>query len=82
MDQGARDLGPHAGLVDPAGDGGPRLEAARASGANRLLTVRWAVLPQVLPNYVAYSLYAFELNIRASAVLGIVGAAADDEVAA
>ena len=32
------------------------------------------MLPQVLPNYVAYSLYAFELNIRASAVLGIVGA--------
>ena len=55
--------------VDP----GP-IEAARATGANRLLTVRWAVLPQVLPNYVAYSLYAFELNIRASAVLGIVGA--------
>ena len=55
--------------VDP----GP-IEAARATGANRLQTVRWAVLPQVLPNYVAYSLYAFELNIRASAVLGIVGA--------
>ena len=32
------------------------------------------VLPQVLPNYVAYSLYVFELNVRASAVLGIVGA--------
>jgi phosphonate transport system permease protein len=32
------------------------------------------VLPQVLPNYVAYSLYTFELNIRASAVIGIVGA--------
>jgi phosphonate transport system permease protein len=54
-------------------DRGP-IEAARATGASRLLTVRWAVLPQVLPNYVAYSLYAFELNIRASAVLGIVGA--------
>jgi len=54
-------------------DHGP-IEAARATGANRLLTVRWAVLPQVLPNYVAYSLYAFELNVRASAVLGIVGA--------
>ena len=54
-------------------DQGP-IEAARATGASRLLTVRWAVLPQVLPNYVAYSLYAFELNIRASAVLGIVGA--------
>ena len=32
------------------------------------------MLPQVLPNYVAYSLYTFELNIRASTVIGIVGA--------
>ena len=36
--------------------------------------VRRAVLPQVLPNYVAFSLYIFELNIRASTVIGIVGA--------
>lgn len=55
--------------VDP----GP-IEAGRASGATRIQAVRWAVLPQVLPNYVAYSLYIFELNIRASTVLGIVGA--------
>ena len=54
-------------------DVGP-IEAARAAGAARMQTVRWAVLPQVLPNYVAYSLYTFELNIRASTVLGIVGA--------
>lgn len=55
--------------VDP----GP-IEAARAAGANRTQAVRWSVLPQVLPNYVAYSLYTFELNIRASTVIGIVGA--------
>jgi phosphonate transport system permease protein len=55
--------------VDP----GP-LEAGRAAGASRMQTIRWAVLPQVLPNYVAYALYTFELNIRASTVLGIVGA--------
>ena len=54
-------------------DQGP-IEAGRAGGATRAQTVRWAVLPQVLPNYVAYSLYVFELNIRASTVLGIVGA--------
>jgi phosphonate transport system permease protein len=54
-------------------DEGP-IEAARAGGANRIQTVRWAALPQVLPNYVAYSLYTFELNIRASTVIGIVGA--------
>ncbi|HEX7196891.1 MAG TPA: phosphonate ABC transporter, permease protein PhnE [Candidatus Limnocylindria bacterium] len=55
--------------VDP----GP-IEATHAAGGNRLQTTRWAVLPQVLPNYVAYSLYTFELNIRASTVIGIVGA--------
>jgi phosphonate transport system permease protein len=55
--------------VDP----GP-IEAVRASGGNRVQTVRWAVFPQVLPAYVAYSLYVFELNVRASAVLGLVGA--------
>jgi phosphonate transport system permease protein len=54
-------------------DSGP-MEAADASGSNRTQMVRWAVLPQVLPNYVAYSLYAFELNVRASTVLGFVGA--------
>jgi phosphonate transport system permease protein len=54
-------------------DVGP-IEAARAASGNRTQTVRWAVLPQVLPNYVAYSLYTFELNIRASTVIGIVGA--------
>lgn len=55
--------------VDP----GP-IEAGRASGATRTQAIRWAVVPQILPNYVAYSLYVFELNIRASTVLGIVGA--------
>ncbi len=54
-------------------DSGP-IEAARAAGANRTQTVRSAVLPQVLPNYVAYALYTFELNIRASTVIGIAGA--------
>lgn len=54
-------------------DTGP-IEAVDASGSTRTQMVRWAVLPQVLPNYVAFSLYAFELNVRASTVLGFVGA--------
>ena len=54
-------------------DTGP-IEAADAAGSGRTQMVRWAVLPQVLPNYVAFSLYAFELNVRASTVLGFVGA--------
>lgn len=54
-------------------DPGP-LEAADAAGASGMQRVRTAVLPQVLPNYLAYSLYAFEINLRASLVLGFVGA--------
>ncbi len=54
-------------------DTGPK-EAVDAGGSSRTQMVRWAVLPQVLPNYVAFSLYAFELNVRASTVLGFVGA--------
>lgn len=54
-------------------DPGP-LEAARASGASHFQMVRTAIVPQILPGYVSFSLYAFELNLRASAVLGFVGA--------
>jgi phosphonate transport system permease protein len=35
---------------------------------------RWGVLPQVLPELIGFWLYRFEINIRAGAVLGVVGA--------
>lgn len=54
-------------------DTGP-VEALRASGANTLQVLRWGVLPQVAPEIVAFWLYRFEVNIRASAILGVVGA--------
>jgi len=54
-------------------DPGP-VEAARATGAGALQVQRWGVLPQVLPEIIAFWLYRFEINIRASAVLGVVGA--------
>jgi phosphonate transport system permease protein len=54
-------------------DTGP-IEAAWAVGATRTQMVRSAAMPQVMPNFVAFALYTFELNIRASTVLGIVGA--------
>ena len=44
------------------------------AGASHSAAVRASVLPDVLPNYVAYALYIFEINIRASVVLGLVGA--------
>jgi phosphonate transport system permease protein len=54
-------------------DPGP-VEAARATGARPIQVQRWGVLPQVLPEVVAFWLYRFEINIRAAAVLGVVGA--------
>lgn len=54
-------------------DRGP-LEAAVAAGARHTQMLRTAVVPQILPAFSSFSLYAFELNLRASAVLGLVGA--------
>ncbi|HEX7196890.1 MAG TPA: phosphonate ABC transporter, permease protein PhnE [Candidatus Limnocylindria bacterium] len=54
-------------------DPGP-VEAARAAGGRPLQVQRWGVLPQVLPEIVAFWLYRFEINIRAAAILGVVGA--------
>jgi phosphonate transport system permease protein len=54
-------------------DMGP-IEAANAAGANLTEMLRTAVVPQILPAYTSFVLYNFELNLRASAVLGLVGA--------
>ena len=54
-------------------DLGP-LEAAKASGAKHTQAVFTSALPQILPNFTAYFLYIFELCIRASVILGLVGA--------
>lgn len=50
------------------------VESVRSSGANPLQVMRWAVLPQVMPEVIAFWLYRFEVNIRAGAILGVVGA--------
>lgn len=49
------------------------VEGLRAAGANWLQTMRFAVLPQVLPNYASYILWRFEINVRTAAVMGFVG---------
>ncbi len=50
------------------------VEAVRAAGGDGTSVLRFAVLPQVLPEIVALWLFRFEINLRASAVLGVVGA--------
>ncbi|KRM54578.1 phosphonate ABC transporter, permease protein PhnE [Lacticaseibacillus sharpeae] len=54
-------------------DPGP-LEALRAAGANTIEIIRFAVFPQIANYFVSYVLYAFEINVRASTVLGYLGA--------
>ncbi|HLR08994.1 MAG TPA: phosphonate ABC transporter, permease protein PhnE [Bacillota bacterium] len=50
------------------------LEAMRASGGNTLQVIFYGLVPQVLPQFTSFVLYVFEINIRASVVLGLVGA--------
>lgn len=49
-------------------------EGLKAAGGSWLQRIRFGVLPQVLPNYVSYLLLRLEINVRASAILGFVGA--------
>jgi phosphonate transport system permease protein len=50
------------------------LEALQAAGASRMAILLYGVLPQAWPQFLAYALYRWEVNIRAAAVLGFVGA--------
>ncbi len=50
------------------------IEALQATGASRLQIVFYGFLPQVLPQFLAYTLYRWEVNIREATILGIVGA--------
>lgn len=59
-------------VIEPA-DPGP-VEAVELTGAGALRSFRYALLPDVWPNIVAVTLYIWEFNVRASTVLGIVGA--------
>ncbi len=49
-------------------------EGIVAAGGSRLMSVRYGLLPQVLPVMFAQALYAFESNVRSASILGVVGA--------
>ena len=55
-------------------------EGLRAAGANWLERVRFAIVPQVLPNFVSYALLRAEINVRASTIIGAVGGGGIGEV--
>lgn len=50
------------------------LDAIMASGGNKLQIIRYGVMPQILPYYASYTLYVLEMNVKASVVLGFIGA--------
>jgi phosphonate transport system permease protein len=54
-------------------DRGP-IEAMQAAGAGRLQTILFGIVPQVVPAFVSYSIYRFDVSIRAATILGLVGA--------
>ncbi|QAY66924.1 phosphonate ABC transporter, permease protein PhnE [Paenibacillus protaetiae] len=49
-------------------------EALSASGATYLQIIKHAIIPQFMPGYYSWTLFMFEINIRSSAILGLVGA--------
>ncbi len=51
-----------------------QVEAVRATGANWFKVQLYGVAPQVLPRYVGLSIYLLDINLRASTIIGIVGA--------
>lgn len=54
-------------------DSGP-IEAVESTGGRWVSRMRWAVFPQVMSTISSYWLFRFEINVRASAVLGMIGA--------
>jgi len=51
-----------------------QVEAVRATGATGLQVVDYGIVPQVLPSFYGISVFRWDINIRESAILGLVGA--------
>lgn len=50
------------------------IEALKATGANRFQIIMFAIVPQIIPSFVGFTLYILDRNIRMATMLGIVGA--------
>lgn len=53
-------------------DSGP-IEAITATGANRLQVIMYAVVPQIVPDFLSFTIYHWDINVRISTVIGFVG---------
>jgi len=52
-------------------DPGP-IEAMRATGANMFQVIVYAVLPQIVPTFLSFTLYRWDINVRMSTVIGLI----------
>ena len=50
------------------------IDGIRAAGGSWFEEIRFAVLPQVIPNYLSYTFWRLELNVRSATIVGFVGA--------
>jgi phosphonate transport system permease protein len=53
-------------------DSGP-IEAITATGASRIEVVRYAVVPQIIPDFLSFTIYHWDINVRLSTIIGFVG---------
>jgi phosphonate transport system permease protein len=53
-------------------DHGP-IEAIQATGANQIQTIMFAVIPQMISPFVSFSIYRWDINVRMSTIIGMVG---------
>jgi len=53
-------------------DPGP-IEAITSTGATRMQTIFYGVVPQIVPPYIAFTLYRWDINVRMSTIIGFVG---------
>lgn len=53
-------------------DSGP-IEAITATGANRLQTIMYAIVPQIIPPFLSFTIYRWDINVRMSTIIGFVG---------
>ncbi|MBE2224955.1 MAG: ABC transporter permease subunit [Anaerolineae bacterium] len=53
-------------------DEGP-VEAITATGANKLQIITFGVIPQIVPPFIAFTLYRWDINVRMSTIIGFVG---------
>jgi phosphonate ABC transporter permease subunit PhnE len=49
------------------------IEAVKASGATRIQTIVYAVIPQIVPPYISFTLYRWDINVRMSTIIGFAG---------